>query len=236
MFGVTDYVDKIHTLHYGVCVAKEPRNDYDIAACRRLGLRLAEWTAVFVDNKKELHPLLTTKKVDGREVEEADAKPPKATAAKSNKESETSVVPTATVPTAEGHEGPVHLIVRITVPVRNQTAWKLTVRELEKYSRQEPGCVRYHFGQIEGSETEFYVIEEYTSVEALNIHSNSPYFQALVPALGKMSSTLSVEKVFPINPQPIVAKSTGLDATTLVVGVCLGLGLGFAVNKLLSSN
>ena len=49
VFGVTDYVDKITTLHYGACVAKAPRNHTDKEACRILGLRLAEC-------KLRLHP------------------------------------------------------------------------------------------------------------------------------------------------------------------------------------
>lgn len=42
VFGVTDYVDKMTTLHYGACVAKTPRNPSDKEVCRVLGLRLAE--------------------------------------------------------------------------------------------------------------------------------------------------------------------------------------------------
>ncbi len=56
VFGVTDYVGKKFTLHYGAVTAREPRADEEIAACRRLGRRLAEWVAVFVDGRKELHP------------------------------------------------------------------------------------------------------------------------------------------------------------------------------------
>jgi NAD(P)H dehydrogenase (quinone) len=57
-FGVTDYASKMLTPHYGAVVAKEPRSDGDQAACRLLGRRLAEWTAVFVHGRKELHPAL----------------------------------------------------------------------------------------------------------------------------------------------------------------------------------
>lgn len=55
-FGVTDYVGKKFTLHYGAVTAREPRAEEEIAACRRLGKRLAEWVAVYVDGRKELHP------------------------------------------------------------------------------------------------------------------------------------------------------------------------------------
>ena len=56
VFGVTDYSGKLKTLHYGAVVAREPRGDDDQAACRLLGQRLAEWTAVFVHGRTAEHP------------------------------------------------------------------------------------------------------------------------------------------------------------------------------------
>lgn len=57
VFGVTDYTGKLTTLHYGAVTAREPRDEDSREACRRLGKRLAEWVAVFVDNRGEQHPL-----------------------------------------------------------------------------------------------------------------------------------------------------------------------------------
>ncbi len=57
-FGVTDYAAKFHTAHYGAVTLREPRGDEALAGCRLLGRRLAEWTAVFCDGRKELHPLV----------------------------------------------------------------------------------------------------------------------------------------------------------------------------------
>ena len=56
VFGVTDYVSKMTTLHYGAVGAKAPRSEEVQAACRLLGQRLAEWTAVMIDARKEQHP------------------------------------------------------------------------------------------------------------------------------------------------------------------------------------
>ena len=53
VFGVTDYASHTMTLHYGAVTAKEPRSEEAQAACRLLGQRLAEWTAVFVHGQKE---------------------------------------------------------------------------------------------------------------------------------------------------------------------------------------
>ena len=41
VFGVTDYVARGMTLHYGAVTAKEPRSEESRAACRLLGQRLA---------------------------------------------------------------------------------------------------------------------------------------------------------------------------------------------------
>jgi NAD(P)H dehydrogenase (quinone) len=56
VFGVTDYAAKKMTLHYGAVCAKEPREEETQAACRLLGQRLAEWTAMFVHGHKDQHP------------------------------------------------------------------------------------------------------------------------------------------------------------------------------------
>jgi NAD(P)H dehydrogenase (quinone) len=57
VFGVTDYAANLTTLHYGAVTAREPRSDDAKAACRLLGKRLAEWTAVYIHGHKDQHPL-----------------------------------------------------------------------------------------------------------------------------------------------------------------------------------
>lgn len=57
VFGVTDYVAHQFTTHYGAIQAGEPRLPKEIDSCKRLGRRLAEWVSVYIDGKKELHPL-----------------------------------------------------------------------------------------------------------------------------------------------------------------------------------
>ena len=56
VFGVTDYATKLTTLHYGAVVVREPRSGDDQAACRLLGQRLAEWVAVMIHGRHQLHP------------------------------------------------------------------------------------------------------------------------------------------------------------------------------------
>jgi len=60
VFGVTDYAGKKMTLHYGAVAAKEPREEETQEACRILGRRLAEWTAVMLHGRREEHPLKKT--------------------------------------------------------------------------------------------------------------------------------------------------------------------------------
>ncbi len=45
------------TLHHGAVAAKEPREEETQEACRVLGRRPAEWTAVTVHGRHEEHPL-----------------------------------------------------------------------------------------------------------------------------------------------------------------------------------
>ena len=56
VFGVTDYSGKKITLHYWAVAAKEPREEDTQAACRILGRRLAEWTAVYLHGRRDQHP------------------------------------------------------------------------------------------------------------------------------------------------------------------------------------
>jgi NAD(P)H dehydrogenase (quinone) len=55
-FGVTDYTGRQFTLHYGAVTAGRPREDAEVAAGRRLGKRLAQWVAYYVDGREDQHP------------------------------------------------------------------------------------------------------------------------------------------------------------------------------------
>lgn len=55
-FGVPDYTGSQFTLHYGATTAGAPREEKEIEASRRLGKRLAQWVAYYVDGKSDQHP------------------------------------------------------------------------------------------------------------------------------------------------------------------------------------
>jgi NAD(P)H dehydrogenase (quinone) len=56
VFGITDYVAKKESLHYGAVVAGEPRTQQAKDVCRRAGMRLAEWVGYWVDRREGCHP------------------------------------------------------------------------------------------------------------------------------------------------------------------------------------
>ncbi len=57
VFGLTDYTGPAQSAHYGAVQHGEPRKDGEKEACARLGQRLAEWVATYVDQRPEAHPL-----------------------------------------------------------------------------------------------------------------------------------------------------------------------------------
>lgn len=56
VFGVTDFVGTKMSPHYGAVCAGEPRTDAEREMCLRLGRRLGEWCAFYVDLRADLHP------------------------------------------------------------------------------------------------------------------------------------------------------------------------------------
>ena len=58
VFGVTDFADRRFSPHYGAISAGAPDGQAEQEACLKLGQRLAEWAAVYVDQSQEHHPML----------------------------------------------------------------------------------------------------------------------------------------------------------------------------------
>lgn len=57
VFGLTDYSGVRFSAHYGAIAAGAPEEEREQQACRRLGRRLAEWTASLIEGRPEAHPL-----------------------------------------------------------------------------------------------------------------------------------------------------------------------------------
>ena len=173
-FGVTDYVTKMHTLHYGACVAKKPRNDYDKLVCQRLGLRLSEWVAYYVDNLNHLHPLKTTK----------------STVSLANVEDESEI---GKPKDYDVEQSQVHLIVIKNVPEENQKEWLQMAEKLSIETRKEDGCIHYSFVKARDSTSKFIIVEKWASHEHLQVHTKTPHFTDLVPKMDGISETLSLD-------------------------------------------
>jgi len=194
-FGVTDYVDKLHTLHYGAVVAKKPRNDFDKACCRTLGMRLAEWVAVFVDGRKDMHPLKTSKLTTGFDIERGVFRAAENGAAVKTMRQQLPE-DMSSAPPAGGPR--VHLIVSMTLTAsENADRFTALAAELTSHTHREAGCINYQFTRDCAQSDRFIVVEEYASERDLWIHSNAPYFLRIVPELGKLSKTNLVTKLHP---------------------------------------
>lgn len=68
--------------------------------------------------------------------------------------------------------------------------------ELTALSRQESGCVSYHFGEVKGQENTFAFVELWQSQADLDAHLNQPHFQAAAQAFGDvLAAELVIEMV-----------------------------------------
>lgn len=68
-FGITDYVGKGLTPHYGAVLAGEPRSEKEKEICKRLGRRLSEWVAYYKEDREEMNPLKATYLRDPKDFE-----------------------------------------------------------------------------------------------------------------------------------------------------------------------
>eukprot|EP00522_Entomoneis_paludosa_P012951 CAMPEP_0172445528 /NCGR_PEP_ID=MMETSP1065-20121228/5342_1 /TAXON_ID=265537 /ORGANISM="Amphiprora paludosa, Strain CCMP125" /LENGTH=811 /DNA_ID=CAMNT_0013196399 /DNA_START=36 /DNA_END=2471 /DNA_ORIENTATION=- len=59
VFGITDYVGFMDTMHYGSVIAKKPRAEIDRMKCRRQGLRLAEMVGYYINGRDDANPNVT---------------------------------------------------------------------------------------------------------------------------------------------------------------------------------
>jgi NAD(P)H dehydrogenase (quinone) len=57
VFGVTDYTGQRFSPHYGAISAGQPESTGEQEACLRLGQRLAEWAAYFIERRFDEHPM-----------------------------------------------------------------------------------------------------------------------------------------------------------------------------------
>lgn len=65
--------------------------------------------------------------------------------------------------------------------------FKATAKPLIAASRAEAGCISYSLFEDVSDASILTFIEEWESLEAINLHNNSPHFTAIVPLLGPLT-------------------------------------------------
>ncbi|MEH2433537.1 MAG: putative quinol monooxygenase [Nostoc sp.] len=72
----------------------------------------------------------------------------------------------------------IRVVARIIALPNKVEELKAVLLELIEPTRQEAGAIKYELLQNQYDSTDFTVVEEWTSHEALNAHLDSPHFQA----------------------------------------------------------
>jgi quinol monooxygenase YgiN len=66
--------------------------------------------------------------------------------------------------------------------------FKALAKPLIAASREEEGCVSYSLFEDIHDKNILTFIEEWKSIEAIQIHNNSPHFTSIVPTLGPLTA------------------------------------------------
>lgn len=77
------------------------------------------------------------------------------------------------------------IVVHLSVADGKQSDFEAAAKGLiAKVKANEPGCLTYELYKKQGSETDYYFMEQYASQAALDAHGKTDYFRAAQPALG----------------------------------------------------
>jgi quinol monooxygenase YgiN len=88
---------------------------------------------------------------------------------------------------------PVHIVARIVALPDQVEALKAVLIELVEATRQEAGSIKYELLQNQSDLTEFTILEEWATDEALKAHQASAHFKAAVTKLqGLLAAPLDV--------------------------------------------
>lgn len=88
---------------------------------------------------------------------------------------------------------PVHIVARIVALPDKVEALKAVLIELVEATRPEAGCIKYELLQNQSDLTEFTILEEWATDEALKAHQASAHFKGAVTKLqGLLASPLDV--------------------------------------------
>lgn len=92
-------------------------------------------------------------------------------------------------------EEPVHVVVTKEVNVSDQKEWIAMANELSKNTWEEKGCISYTFCKKVNDHdlNKFNIVEKWASMADLEAHFQSEHFKRLVPAMDKISETISID-------------------------------------------
>ena len=77
------------------------------------------------------------------------------------------------------------IIVHLEIQGGKQTEFESAAKDLvAQVKANEPGVTMYDLYKKDGSETEYYFLEQYANEEALTAHGKTDYFLAAQPKLG----------------------------------------------------
>ena len=80
----------------------------------------------------------------------------------------------------------VRVVVKIIARAEAAEAMKAVVLTLTECSRKEAGCTSYEALQDRAQPERFVLVEEWSSVEALEAHNRTPHFHEAVAAAGPL--------------------------------------------------
>ncbi len=93
------------------------------------------------------------------------------------------------------HKGRVHVLALFTAAPGKEEELERVLTELIEPTRREAGCIRYELTRGLGKSAEFAFIEEWESVETLDVHSESAHLLAARPKIAPLlGAPASVER------------------------------------------
>ncbi|MBR8836451.1 MAG: antibiotic biosynthesis monooxygenase [Stigonema ocellatum SAG 48.90 = DSM 106950] len=83
----------------------------------------------------------------------------------------------------------IRVVARVVALPEKVEALKAVLLELIEPTRQEAGCIKYELLQNQSDQTDFTVVEEWASDDALDTHSVSDHMKAVGAKLGGLVAT-----------------------------------------------
>ncbi|MDQ8035346.1 putative quinol monooxygenase [Bordetella genomosp. 1] len=97
---------------------------------------------------------------------------------------------------------PVDLVVSFEAAAGQGDALFAVLQALQAGSVQEPGCLAYDLARSDGNPDVFFLVEMWTSAQALQEHQRTPHFVEGVAAIGRLGAKVEQHAVH-WTPRPL---------------------------------